>query len=416
MLNKRKGITLIALIVTIIVLLILVGITMVVILGPEGILKKAHDSRIASRVVTIKDRITVWQAENKTKRQIGEPPITLEQFLGKLIDEGLMTDVEVSSMVNDTLQIGDEVIYFYNPILSEINIGDTIIYNPTIGAQVSQLTYTSRVGSAEAGKNVSGNGHSVQTFTATSSDDQWIVLGKENGRLKLMSTEPKSKTTGTGLTLSWGQGWLYAEEELHKICSIYGHGKGTDKNQITTYQIGNYEIDGEVKTKTLKGSGARCITLDDLQEITTINLKGDNNTNNPPEATKVYMPSLNGVNPEGKCIDESKKSKIPYTTKWVARNDFNIKEKYQELTKEMIFKDDPYYWVLYRSVSTATDHADFRVCYINSNQVDASDPCSGTAIQFYKYTFSRGIRPIVYLEPEAELNNTGLNTWTVVQE
>jgi len=192
-------------------------------------------------------------------------------------------------------------------------------------------------------------------------------------------------------------------------------GKGADKSKVTQYQIGNPNIAEELQTKTISGSGARSITLEDLQVMSNAELIETNpNTNNPTEA--VYMPSLNGVNPEGKCIDESKKSKIPYTTKWVARNDFNIKEKYQELTKEMIFKDDPYYWVLYRSVSTATDHADFRVCYINSNQVDASDPCSGTAIQFYKYTFSRGIRPIVYLEPEAELNNTGLNTWTVVQE
>lgn len=57
--KNRKGITLIALVVTIIILLLLAGITMSVVLGPDKLLEKAKHSRIASRYATIIDKAKV---------------------------------------------------------------------------------------------------------------------------------------------------------------------------------------------------------------------------------------------------------------------------------------------------------------------------------------------------------------------
>lgn len=46
---NKKGITLIALVVTIIVLLILASITITIVLGPDGMIEKANAAKLDSR-------------------------------------------------------------------------------------------------------------------------------------------------------------------------------------------------------------------------------------------------------------------------------------------------------------------------------------------------------------------------------
>ena len=55
MLKKQKGITLIALVVTIVVLLILAGVTISLLLDENGIIAKSKDARTETRVSQIED-------------------------------------------------------------------------------------------------------------------------------------------------------------------------------------------------------------------------------------------------------------------------------------------------------------------------------------------------------------------------
>ena len=75
---KNKGITLIALVITIIVLLILAGISLSLTLGKNGILTKAREARIAQRDAEIEEELKMAYAAFKTaqaSKEIQEPNV-----------------------------------------------------------------------------------------------------------------------------------------------------------------------------------------------------------------------------------------------------------------------------------------------------------------------------------------------------
>ena len=65
--NNKKGITLIALVITIIVLLILTGITIAMLTGNNGILTRANDAKIETVVATVKENLQMEYNKPNTK-------------------------------------------------------------------------------------------------------------------------------------------------------------------------------------------------------------------------------------------------------------------------------------------------------------------------------------------------------------
>lgn len=61
--KDQKGITLIALVITIIVLLILAGITIAMLSGPNGILSKASESAVQNAIGSAKDKVAILAAD-----------------------------------------------------------------------------------------------------------------------------------------------------------------------------------------------------------------------------------------------------------------------------------------------------------------------------------------------------------------
>ncbi|MFR5313249.1 MAG: leucine-rich repeat domain-containing protein [Clostridia bacterium] len=61
--ERQKGITLIALVITIIVLLILAGVSIAMLTGDNGILNQANDSKIETAVGTVKEQLKLLQGE-----------------------------------------------------------------------------------------------------------------------------------------------------------------------------------------------------------------------------------------------------------------------------------------------------------------------------------------------------------------
>ena len=62
-LKNKNAITLIALVVTIVVLLILAGVTISLLLDENGIIAKSKDARNTNRAGTIRDEISLWEAD-----------------------------------------------------------------------------------------------------------------------------------------------------------------------------------------------------------------------------------------------------------------------------------------------------------------------------------------------------------------
>ena len=107
--NTNNGITLIALVITIIVLLILAGVTIATLMGDNGILTKANDAKRETELAEVKEKaqldIASWVADKMEKREdstVNTPdmvksildtanPDTSNRYYKDVTDEGVVT-------------------------------------------------------------------------------------------------------------------------------------------------------------------------------------------------------------------------------------------------------------------------------------------------------------------------------------
>lgn len=95
MFSKNKGITLIALVITIIVLLILAGISITSIVGDNGILGKSNDAKEETRGATVEERRDLWKLEKSANQySTDSKEKTLEELLDELESEKLLKENE----------------------------------------------------------------------------------------------------------------------------------------------------------------------------------------------------------------------------------------------------------------------------------------------------------------------------------
>ena len=191
MLKNKKGITLIALVVTIVVLLILAGVTISLLLDENGIITKSKDARNANRSGAIKEEITLWKADKFAADNGAGSHESMDDFLARLKTRGLISDEDIAT-IKDTrkLQVGKETIVFPSDAKTlvqafkdnEIEVGDYLNYNDYVDETKTYTTATNE------------NGWADQKYTATK-DTYWQVLGlDETGeRLMLISQSPIKK-------------------------------------------------------------------------------------------------------------------------------------------------------------------------------------------------------------------------------
>ena len=95
MLKKQKGITLIALVVTIVVLLILAGVTISLLLDENGIIAKSKDARTETRVSQIEDEVGMWKQHNFINKESNQEQESADTMLANLISRKLLTEEEI---------------------------------------------------------------------------------------------------------------------------------------------------------------------------------------------------------------------------------------------------------------------------------------------------------------------------------
>ncbi len=269
----------------------------------------------------------------------------------------------------------------YSRLADVVQIGDYVAYDAT-----NNYSYTSPVGTGQS----HGNGYSSQTFTSKSSL-KWKVLSKNTttGEVVLISEAPINTDTGRGFCMQGAIGYLYAEEELNKICNIYGHGTGANTSKTFTYQTGDV-VEG-LTTGTLTGSGARSINGNDINTITG------------------YKPST-GSSYTHTIFYPTKTTSTGYSNSAVSRTDtstrytYNASRYISDTTNEYktLFGDSSNmgYWLSLRNVDSSTESANFDV-----NIVSGSTVTLGKSTHTDRYTFTTdrtadtiGVRPIVYLK------------------
>ena len=93
--KRNSGITLIALVITIIVLLILAGISIATLTGENGILTRANDAKVETRGAAVEERKNLWKSEQDLDKRLGTSDA---KELNELLDE----------LENENLLIGNE--------------------------------------------------------------------------------------------------------------------------------------------------------------------------------------------------------------------------------------------------------------------------------------------------------------------
>ena len=245
MLKNKKGITLIALVVTIVVLLILAGVTISLLLDENGIIAKSKDARNANRAGAIKEEITLWKADKFAADNGAGSHESMDDFLARLKTRGLISDEDIAT-IKDTkkLQVGKETIVFPSDAKTlvqafkdnEIKVGDYLNYNDYVDETKTCTTLTNE------------NGWADQKYTATK-NTYWQVLGLDSTGEKLMlisqsSIKKEMKTDDTAedwektpyLVLKGAYGYVNGKTILNNISGIYNTELGEAKS-ITAEEI-----------------------------------------------------------------------------------------------------------------------------------------------------------------------------------
>ena len=200
--KQERGITLIALVVTIVILLILAGVSISLVLNNNGVISKAKEARDKTEQATQNDLASI----NQVAKQIDDI----------LKDNG--TSGGDDTKTKTLLEAYDA---------GELKEGDYVDYKPTEGQ-----TYTSVTNE---------NGWADQTYTVDTKTT-WRVLGKsEDGQhILLTSGSPIKKNMNTSSTNDWDKNpYLYmkgayayvnCEKMLNDICAIYSTDLGTARS------------------------------------------------------------------------------------------------------------------------------------------------------------------------------------------
>ena len=122
-LKKEKGITLIALVVTIVVLLILAGVSINLVIGNNGIITKSKEARIVTRADNAEDEVELWKNNNYIAKNSNGSSESKNDMLQRLIDKKLVYEDEIDRN-NEIITIKRED----GTIVKEINYGGVVIH------------------------------------------------------------------------------------------------------------------------------------------------------------------------------------------------------------------------------------------------------------------------------------------------
>ena len=232
---KNNGITLIALVITIIILIILASISINAVFGQNGLITKTLDAKEEMRGASVQEARDLFYLEKEmVNESLTEGELTA--LVDKLVTQGLLTPDERLFIVdqgNWYVEIGsrseDKAIIFKESSLPSlikdlfddetgpIKTGHYVDYNPWLGATDS---YTVQ------GQYSTQNGGGDQIHNRIENLN-WRVLDKKGDSIRLISETPIAISGGTGLTLQGENGYNNAVKLIDELCAIYGGDKGT---------------------------------------------------------------------------------------------------------------------------------------------------------------------------------------------
>ena len=423
-LKNKNAITLIALVVTIVVLLILAGVTISLLLDENGIIAKSKDARNANRAGTIRDEISLWEAEKFASDNGAGSHESMDAFLARLKTRGLINDEDIQK-IKDTreLQVGKEIIKFPSDAKTlvqafkdgEIQVGDYLNYNDYVD---ESKTYTTKTNE---------NGWADQKYTATK-DTYWQVLGlDETGeKLMLISQSPIKKEMKqkdqTGQEVGRAKIRLASIENAVKLVASSG-GSSTIDWETTPYLVlkGAYSyvnckqilnnISGIYSTSLGK---AESLTAEEINRLIGVTVDYTNKkvyANSDPN-TNIDKGGVLGNQYTYKETDYTPESYInskanatagtqtdPATAYCYQRGNLTINDTLKTILFNGTTSDANYaksYWLASPAVVAGSDRADFGPGSVFNGFVFADGSLFVSDGRWFACSF--GVRPVVYLE------------------
>ena len=203
MLKTQKGITLIALVVTIVVLLILAGVTISLLLDENGIIAKSKDARTETRVSQIEDEVGMWKQHNFINKESNQAQESADTMLASLISRKLLTEKEIDREQElITIKKKDGTVIkeiSYSSVT--INISKTPATEKS-GAVVLTVTAT---GTIIPNIDMSNGNEELNNFVNSLSEEQKKEIIR-NGYIKLVNQEdPSANCTTFQDVLDWAK-------------------------------------------------------------------------------------------------------------------------------------------------------------------------------------------------------------------
>ena len=453
-LKERNGITLIALVITIIVLLILAGVTIATLTGDNGILGKAKTAKTTNDEEKAKEQIKIavmgsygkdgelnYDDLTKNLRQIGIKGLPKEaSYPLEVTLDGVSATIKANGEVNfqggGYTQTGDTIT---SPDGKTMKVGDYVNYDPTLEANASDLTYTSTADKTGADSNQEFN---VATYK--SAGYGWRVLGVKDGKIRLISEEfigsgTYADNSRTYYTLYGQKVYINGIEELNKISGIFGHGKGAesatsitveDINEITgynpetaKYSQGDWEEYGNKVTYTrgegtaLSSNATNGKTWSGTQS--TFNYYDKTNktfkalTSGSTEITSTaytYGPATlkDGFTQPVQGVDENgtyNEVNQMLFGKWTMTADNGYYRSFTGTGTE------PRYWLASDCASALSNDVGWGLRYVSNGGVCSNYLCYSDG---YERSDSYGVRPVVSLKSDVSLEwNESENEWKI---
>ena len=235
MLKNKKGITLIALVVTIVVLLILAGVTISLLLDENGIIAKSKDARTETRVSQIEDEVGMWKQHNFINKESNQAQENADTMLANLISRKLLTEEEIDrDQELITIKKKD------GTVITEISYGNvTINITKTPATEKSGavvLTVDSVDGLTKI--DVSQGDEELNNFVNSLSEEQKKEIIR-NGYIKLVNKQdPSANCTTFQDVLDWAkeQGAI-SEATEDAFWTVLLSEQGLDENLIGTLKL-----------------------------------------------------------------------------------------------------------------------------------------------------------------------------------
>lgn len=420
--NKKqtKGITLIALVITIIVLLILAGVSIAMLTGSNGILTQAQNAKEETRGASVEEAKDLWKTNQELdSKSNSNTSKSLEVLVEELKNQGLLINDEPEQILtNGQVTIGSRTISFATTLVEafkngKIKIGDYISYNPIA---------TGDAGTEEKYKYLSKadkNGDSDQLFTVNNNTEKvnWIVLGlSDDGNSLLLTTGIPIRKEGNGdlenddprYLLVGSAGYINSVDELDNISKIYGNGDFAkdarsftveDVNKLTGFNPENFEYN--------KGR------LDEYGIEITVKGNGDGTYNYT--ASNGLSGTFTSDYKDGFFyIEDNQVKNIPVTdTKTTVtlkntlyqydKDDFTMDES---LYNKFFGRDEDFFFLASRGYSGYNSNGNYSIFDLEG-YADFVDDSYGLYYNdgYDAQGYYGGVRPVIELKPETTINN-----------